>query len=316
MTQLIRNRTTLLLTFNQNIESEPLVNEIDTRLLEYNDFFTAVAMIAFIFYALTVIESIYDVATKQRKGWKETMANAAIEIGNRILDNTIISAIFIIGFITTEQFAFSTIPVTWWSWVLAIVAVDFTYYWMHRIEHERRILWAVHSVHHSSQEYNLTTALRLSWVESLYEWIFFVPLLLIGFDAIQVLASLFAVVLYQTWIHTEKVDKLGWLDGILNTPSVHRVLHATNADYIDKNYGGILILRDRIFGTYQAENEKPIYGLTTQLGSSNPLTINFREFLAIYKDIIRAKSASHKFSYAFGRTGWKPNVHVQKTESE
>jgi sterol desaturase/sphingolipid hydroxylase (fatty acid hydroxylase superfamily) len=292
------------------------MNEIDTRLLEFNDFFTAVAIIGFIFYVLTVIESIFDVATKRRLEWKQTMANVAIEIGNRILDNTVISAIFIIGFITTEQFAFSTIPVTWWSWLLAIIAVDFTYYWMHRIEHERRILWAVHSVHHSSQEYNLTTALRLSWLESLYEWIFFVPLLLIGFDAIQVLASLFAVVLYQTWIHTEKVDKLGWLDGVLNTPSVHRVHHATNAHYIDKNYGGILILWDRLFGTYQVENEKPVYGLTTQLKSSNPLTINFREFRTIYKDVIRAESASHKVSYALGRTGWKPNERVQKTEGE
>jgi sterol desaturase/sphingolipid hydroxylase (fatty acid hydroxylase superfamily) len=292
------------------------MNEIDTRLLEFNDFFTAVAIIGFIFYVLTAIESIFDVATKRRLEWKQTMANVAIEIGNRILDNTVISAIFIIGFITTEQFAFSTIPVTWWSWLLAIIAVDFTYYWMHRIEHERRILWAVHSVHHSSQEYNLTTALRLSWLESLYEWIFFVPLLLIGFDAIQVLASLFAVVLYQTWIHTEKVDKLGWLDGVLNTPSVHRVHHATNAHYIDKNYGGILILWDRLFGTYQVENEKPVYGLTTQLKSSNPLTINFREFRTIYKDVIRAESASHKVSYALGRTGWKPNERVQKTEGE
>jgi sterol desaturase/sphingolipid hydroxylase (fatty acid hydroxylase superfamily) len=316
MTQIMRKRTPLLLTFNQNIDSEPLMNEIDTRLLEFNDFFTAVAIIGFIFYVLTVIESIFDVATKRRLEWKQTMANVAIEIGNRILDNTVISAIFIIGFITTEQFAFSTIPVTWWSWLLAIIAVDFTYYWMHRIEHERRILWAVHSVHHSSQEYNLTTALRLSWLESLYEWIFFVPLLLIGFDAIQVLASLFAVVLYQTWIHTEKVDKLGWLDGVLNTPSVHRVHHATNAHYIDKNYGGILILWDRLFGTYQVENEKPVYGLTTQLKSSNPLTINFREFRTIYKDVIRAESASHKVSYALGRTGWKPNERVQKTEGE
>jgi sterol desaturase/sphingolipid hydroxylase (fatty acid hydroxylase superfamily) len=292
------------------------MNEIDTRISEYNDFFTAIAIIGIIFYLLTIIETIFDVTTKRRLGWKETMANVAIEIGNRILDNTVISAIFIIGFITTEQFAFSTIPVTWWSWLLAIVAVDFTYYWMHRIEHERRILWAVHSVHHSSQEYNLSTAVRLSWVESLYEWIFFVPLLLIGFDAIQVLASLFAVVLYQTWIHTEKVGKLGWVDGILNTPSVHRVHHATNADYIDKNYGGILILWDRLFGTYQAENEKPVYGLTTQLKSSNPLTINFREFHTIYKDVICAKSVSHKVSYAFGRTGWKPHKRVQETDCE
>jgi len=292
------------------------MNEIDARISQYNDFFTAVAIIGIIFYVLTIIETIFDVSTKRRLGWKETVANVAIEIGNRILDNTVIGAVFVIGFLFTEQFAVSEIPVTWWSWLLAVIAVDFTYYWMHRIEHERRILWAVHSVHHSSQEYNLTTALRLSWLESLYEWLFFIPLLLIGFDAIQVLASLFAVVLYQTWIHTEKVGKLGWLDGILNTPSVHRVHHATNADYIDKNYGGILIIWDRLFGTYQAENEKPIYGLTTQLGSSNPLTINFGEFRTICKDVIHAESASHKASYAFGRTGWQPRKCAKHTVDE
>jgi sterol desaturase/sphingolipid hydroxylase (fatty acid hydroxylase superfamily) len=292
------------------------MNEIDARISEFYDFFTVVAIIGIIFYVLTIIETIFDVSTKRRLGLKQTMANVAIEIGNRILDNTVIGAVFIIGFLFTEQFAVSEIPVTWWSWLLAIIAVDFTYYWMHRIEHERRILWAVHSVHHSSQEYNLTTALRLSWLESLYEWLFFIPLLLIGFDAIQVLASLFAVVLYQTWIHTEKVGKLGWLDGILNTPSVHRVHHATNPDYIDKNYGGILIIWDRLFGTYQAENEKPIYGLTTQLESSNPLTINFGEFRTIYKDVIHAESVSHKASYAFGRTGWQPGKCAKQTVDE
>jgi len=282
------------------------MNEIDARFLEYGSFFTVVAIIGVIFYVLTFVETIFDVTTKRRNGWRESMANLAIEIGNRILDNTIVGAIFIIGFFTIEQLAFSDIPVTWWSWALAIIAVDFTYYWMHRIEHERRILWAVHSVHHSSQEYNLTTALRLSWLESLYEWMFFIPLLLIGFDAIQILSSLIVVVLYQTWIHTEKVGRLGWLDGIFNTPSVHRIHHATNAAYIDKNYGGILILWDRLFGTYQTETEKPVYGITKQLGSSNPLTINFHEFRFIYKDVVKAKGASNKVGYAFGRTGWQP----------
>ena len=289
------------------------MNEIDARLLEYSSFFTVITLIGVIFYALTIIETIFDVASKRRNEWRETVANSAIEIGNRILDNTIVGAIFIIGFFTAEHFAFSEIPVTWWSWILTIIAVDFTYYWMHRIEHERRILWAVHSVHHSSQEYNLTTALRLSWLESLYEWIFFVPLLLIGFDAIQILSSLLMVVLYQTWIHTEKIGKLGWLDGIFNTPSVHRIHHATNATYIDKNYGGILILWDRLFGTYQTETEKPAYGITKQLGSSNPLTINFHEFQSIYKDVVKAKGISNKASYTFGRMGWQPLKSTPET---
>ena len=292
------------------------MTEIDARMLEYSSLFRVVVVISIIFYALTIIETIFDVATRRRLGWKQTVANVTVEIGNHILDNTVIGTIFIIGFFTTEPFALADVPVTWWSWVLALIAVDFTYYWMHRIEHERRILWAVHSVHHSSQEYNLTTALRLSWLESLYEWIFFVPLLLIGFDLIQILSSLLVVILYQTWIHTEKIGRLGWLDGIFNTPSVHRIHHAANKAYIDKNYGGVLILWDRLFGTYQIETEKAVYGLTKQLDSSNPLTINFQEFGMMLKEIIQAKSPSHKSQYAFGRTGWKPENSSLKTLDE
>lgn len=292
------------------------MTEFDSRLLEYNDFFTVVAVIGVIFYLLTIIETIFDLSTKRRLGWRQTIANISIEISNRLLDNTVIGAIFIIGFFTTEEFAFAEIPVTWWSWIVALICVDFTYYWMHRIEHERRILWAVHSVHHSSQEYNLTTAQRLSWLESLYEWIFFIPLLLIGFDALQVLASLLIVVIYQTWIHTEKIGRLGWLEGIFNTPSVHRVHHAINAIYLDKNYGGILILWDRIFGTYQTEIEQPVYGITDQLDSSNPLTINFHEFISIYKDIVKSKHTPHKARYVFGRPGWKPPIGPSKTTNK
>jgi sterol desaturase/sphingolipid hydroxylase (fatty acid hydroxylase superfamily) len=292
------------------------MTEFDARILEYSDFFTVVAVIGVIFYILTIVETIFDLLTKRRLGWRETIANTSIEIGNRLLDNTVIGAIFIIGFFTIEHFAFSKILVTWWSWILALICVDFTYYWMHRIEHELRILWAVHSVHHSSQEYNLSTAQRLSWLESLYEWIFFIPLLLLGFDALQILASLLTVVIYQTWIHTEKIGRLVWLDGIFNTPSVHRVHHAINTIYLDKNYGGILILWDRIFGTYQTEIEQPVYGITNQLGSSNPLTINFHEFRLIYKDIVKAKNTSHKANYVFGRPGWKPPINPPKASNE
>jgi sterol desaturase/sphingolipid hydroxylase (fatty acid hydroxylase superfamily) len=284
------------------------MNNFDARTLEFIDLFTVLAIIGLIFYLLTALEAIFDLATKRRLGWKETMANVAIDVGNVMLENTIIGTIFVVGFLFTEQFAFAEIPITWWSWVVAVIAVDFTYYWMHRIEHERRILWAVHSVHHSSREYNLSTAMRLSWLESLYEWMFFIPLLLIGFDAVQLLASLFIVVIYQTWIHTEKVGKLGWLDGIFNTPSVHRIHHATNEAYIDKNYGGILIIWDRLFGTYKAESEKPVYGITVQLESSNPLTINFHEFRSIYIDVTHAKGLSNKLRYMFGRSGWQPSV--------
>ena len=162
--------------------------------------------------------------------------------------------------------------------MLALIAADITYYWMHRLEHEVRTLWAYHSVHHSSAELNLTTGLRLTWIKGVIEWLFFVPMILIGFSAIQTPITLSIVVLYQTWIHTEKIGKLGWADQIFNTPSVHRVHHGSNKEYHDKNYGGILMLWNRILGTYKMETEKVIYGITTPVGSCNPVVINFHEF--------------------------------------
>ncbi len=282
------------------------MEDFELRILEHGEIFFFIGIVSIFFFSLIILETLYDFITRRRKSLWETLANAIIETGNRLLDRTFVGAVFIIGLLIVEPFAFFDIPFTLWSWGLAIFAADFTYYWMHRIEHERRVLWAVHTVHHSSEEYNLTTSLRLSWVESLFEWMFFVPMVLLGFDVVQVLGALLIVIVYQTWIHTEKIGKLGWLDYIFNTPSVHRVHHGMNPDYIDKNYGGILIIWDHLFGTYKAETEKVRYGITTQLGTSNPLTIMFHEFWAIAKDIFKAKSLSEVFRFLLGRPGWRP----------
>jgi len=293
------------------------MNEIDARILEQIDVFMVVEIVSTFFLILIIAESAFDFITKRRPKWRETAANIVISLGNTLLERTIIGAIFIIGLVAVEPFALFNIPVTWWSWVLAVLGADLTYYWMHRIEHERRVLWAVHSVHHSSEEYNLTTSFRLSWVENFYEWIFFVPMVIIGFDPIQVLAGLLLVVVYQTWIHTEKIGKLGWLDMVFNTPSVHRVHHGNNPQYIDKNYGGILILWDHLFGSFQAEEEKVVYGLTTQLKTSNPLAINFHEFGNIFKDVFQAKRLSDALGYVFAKPGWHPpQMHRTQNESQ
>jgi sterol desaturase/sphingolipid hydroxylase (fatty acid hydroxylase superfamily) len=280
--------------------------DFELRILEHGEIFFFIGLVSVFFFGLIIFETLYDFVTRRRKSLWETLANAIIETGNRLLDRTFVGAVFILGLLMAEPFAFFDIPITLWSWGLAILAADFTYYWMHRIEHERRVLWAVHTVHHSSEEYNLTTSLRLSWVESLFEWMFFVPMVLLGFDVVQVLGALLIVIVYQTWIHTEKIGKLGWLDYVFNTPSVHRVHHGMNAEYIDKNYGGILIIWDHLFGTYKAETEKVHYGITAQLGTSNPLTIMFHEFWAITKDVFKAKSLSEVFGFLFGRPGWRP----------
>lgn len=285
---------------------------LEQSFARFEDLSTILEIAGLIFLLAIVSETVWDFATGTRKkGW-ETLANFAIAIGNALLERTAYGLVFVVGLFIAADFAPFSIPVTWWSTLLAILAADFMYYWMHRWEHEVRILWSYHSVHHSSPEFNLTTALRLAWFEGLIEWIFFVPIVLIGFDPAQTVIALAVVVTYQTWIHTEKVGKLGWLDRIFNTPSVHRVHHGSNDDYLDKNYGGILIIWDRMFGTYQPEVEEVVYGIRTPLGTANPIAINFREMSGILRDAWRARSLGDALGFIFGRPGWEPEAEESK----
>ena len=269
--------------------------------------FEVFELIALFFLVIITAETAWDMFTKKRKSFGETAANFIIATGNHFLDRTVYGLAFLAGLYITQAYAFTAIPATWWSWILAVLAADLTYYWMHRFEHEVRVLWAYHSVHHSSPEFNLTTSLRLAWIEGLVEWMFFVPMILVGFSPVQTVIVLTIVFGYQTWIHTEKVGKLGWADRVFNTPSVHRVHHGSNKQYHDKNYGGILMLWDRLFGTYKNEEETMVYGITTPVGTWNPLIINVHEFWQIAKDVWRAKSISDAFGYVFRGPGWTPN---------
>lgn len=281
------------------------MDDVLVRFEAFSGTFGALDAISLVFLIAILIEAAIDIVSgKRRKG--ETFANFAIEIGNALLDRTIFGIAFIVGLLVVESFVSWTLPITWWSWLLALIAADLTYYWMHRFEHEVRLFWAYHSVHHSSPEYNLTTSMRLSWVEGLFEWIFFIPMILVGFDVIQIIAAISIVVIYQTWIHTERVGKLGWLDGVFNTPSAHRVHHGKNENYIDKNYGGVLMLWDRLFGTYQAEEEPVEYGVLKPVNSVNPIAINFSEFWSIIKDVWGSRSPVQAWRYVFGRPGWRP----------
>ena len=270
--------------------------------------FDVLELIGLLFLVIIVAETAWDLFTKKRTGFGETVANFIIATGNHFLDRTVYGLVFILGLFITQTYALAAITPTWWSWILAVLTADLTYYWMHRFEHETRVLWAYHSVHHSSPEFNLTTSLRLAWIEGLVEWIFFVPMILVGFSAVQTIIALAIVVSYQTWIHTEKIGKLGWADRVFNTPSVHRVHHGSNKQYHDKNYGGILILWDRLFGTYKTEEEKVVYGITTPIGTWNPLIVNVHEFWQIAKDVWHAKSIRDAFGYVFRQPGWAPNA--------
>ncbi len=265
---------------------------------EWIDNFTLIIML----FAFAGI--VYDIAIRKKKSYKEVGANIAIGIGNGLLGLTAYSLIFIVTLYAAEQFVSWKIAVNTWTWVLAILVADFSYYWMHRIEHKVRFLWAIHSVHHSSTEFDLTTGLRLAWLEGLFEWVFFVPMVLVGFDMVQTTVAIVIVVAYQTWIHTEHIEKLGVFDKIFNTPSVHRVHHGSNPKYIDKNFGGILMLWDKLFGTYQAEEEKVVYGLINNINTSNPLTINFYEWREMFHDMTKTKDFKSKWNYLLKPPGW------------
>jgi len=196
------------------------------------------------------------------------------------------------------------IPHTWWSYILCLLWADLWRYWAHRIAHESRFWWATHVTHHSSKKYNLSVSFRLGWTQYI-KVIFFIPVMAAGFDPVVFFIVHQIEVLYQFWIHTEYIKKLPKpIEFFFTTPSHHRVHHATNEQYIDKNYGSTLIIWDRIFGTFQPEKEKPIYGITKPIKSPyNPIYLCFHEWMDIIKDIKRSKSLKQAFLVTFGRPG-------------
>jgi sterol desaturase/sphingolipid hydroxylase (fatty acid hydroxylase superfamily) len=194
------------------------------------------------------------------------------------------------------------------TWVIAFIMYDFFYYWMHRLHHEYRVLWATHVVHHHGEDYNLATALRQTSTGFLWKWIFFLPMIIVGVPG-EVFVSVAGVnLVYQFWVHTRHVGHLGWIEKIFVTPMNHRVHHAKNKEYIDANYGGVFILWDRFFGTYIPERSdiKPVYGTVSQLNSWNPLWANFQVFYQMIQDTINTKKMSDKFKIWFSRTNWRP----------
>lgn len=198
-----------------------------------------------------------------------------------------------------------------WAFVAIFVAEDFCYYWFHRLSHEYRFWWAAHVNHHSSQHYNLSTALRQTWTGGIAgTFVVWLPLALIGFPPALIAFEKGVSLVYQFWIHTRAIDRLpAWFEAIFNTPSHHRVHHATNPRYLDSNYAGILIVWDRLFGTFVPEDDvDPIrYGLVRNICTFNPLKIALHEWVAIAHDVRRAKSMRDAFMYVFGPPGWSPD---------
>ena len=197
-----------------------------------------------------------------------------------------------------------------WSMLLLFVGMEFFYYWYHRLSHTVRWFWNTHSVHHSPNHLNLSAAYRLGWLgKFMGVTLFFTPLALLGFEPSTILSALLLNLLYQFWLHATWIPRLGWLEYVINTPSSHRVHHARNPDYLDANYGGVLIVFDRLFGTYVAEraDEPCQYGLVTPVTTYNPLLINFMPWIGLARDLAGARSANEVWHYLFGPPGWRPN---------
>ena len=199
---------------------------------------------------------------------------------------------------------------SWWSsgvgWLVAIVLFDFCDYWLHRAGHEIAILWAAHVVHHQSEDFNFSTALRQESFVPLLGWMFYVPMAVLGVPPEQFAVAGLVVLLYQFWIHTEHIGKLGWFDRLFSSPSNHRVHHAINPQYINKNYGGMLVIWDRLFGTFAEENEECVYGTKTPLQSWDPVWAVTSGYAALAKDAIHTRRWRDKLRIWFMPTGWRP----------
>jgi sterol desaturase/sphingolipid hydroxylase (fatty acid hydroxylase superfamily) len=197
----------------------------------------------------------------------------------------------------------------WWAWVVLFFADDFIFYWVHRTSHERRIWWASHVNHHSSQHFNLTTALRQPLTQLVVgQWVPWLFLIWLGFPPAMIVVQNGVSLVYQFWIHTEAIKKMPrWFEAVMNTPSHHRVHHARNPRYLDANYAGILIIWDRLFGTYIPEQEDdPVrYGIVKNLGGFNIVRVAFHEWIAIFQDL--ARSPRHALGWLFGPPGWSPD---------
>ncbi|MEL6564860.1 MAG: sterol desaturase family protein [Pseudomonadota bacterium] len=236
----------------------------------------------------------------------EMVASASTQIPYLVVEVLILTSAYGVFYILAEAVVPWALPITWWTIALAVIAADFTYYWEHRIAHEVRILWTQHAVHHSSREYNIITGIRFGPLEGVWSLIVHIPLVLLGFSPEMIFFGIITVLAYQTWIHTELVGKLGWFDRVMNSPANHRVHHGCDDKYIDRNYGGITVIWDQLFGTYQAEEETPRYGLKRDFDSRNPLAVWFSEVPGLWRDVRAARNWGDAWRYMTRAPGWAP----------
>lgn len=262
------------------------------------------------FFVLIAVELVADLVRGQRNF---TVADSINSLSTGVLSTSTGLLTKGVGLVTYavawEHLALLRLPEqAGWVWLLAFVLYDLCYYWLHRLGHERNVLWAAHSVHHQSEEYNLTTALRQTSSGFIFSWVFYLPLALVGVPPVVFITVASLNLLYQFWVHTRHIPKLGWLEWVLITPSNHRVHHAQNPAYLDRNYGGVFILWDRLFGTFKEEDpaEPVVFGVTTPLASWNPLWANLQFYAQLWHDACRTHRFWDKLRIWFMPTGWRP----------
>ncbi len=276
----------------------------------------------FLAFILLEISYSHTHGDKDLYVWKDFMASGAMGIGSAILGPLIKITVLITVFTYTYEFfnpivdgvrtnimGYESFGYAWYVFVLCQLADDFTYYWFHRANHEVRILWAAHIVHHSSDHFNLGTAIRNGWFTLLYKPFFYMWMPAIGFPVEVVIFALAIESFWQFQLHSQYVPKMGWVEKIFNTHTMHQVHHAQNVEYLDKNHGGFLNIFDKIFGTWKEldDDVEVKFGVIHAPKSYNPIVILTHEFKDIWADVKKAKKFSHKLMYIFGPPGWSPD---------
>jgi len=237
---------------------------------------------------------------------RDTRASLTMGIGNVVI-NLGMKGVHFALLAAVAVWAPWRLEPSWAAWLAVMLLADLAYYWFHRLSHEVRVLWAAHENHHSSQRYNLSTALRQSWTTPFTVLFFWWPLALLGFSPAMILTAIAFNTLYQFWVHTELVGRIGPLERVFNTASHHRVHHGANPEYLDRNHAGILIIWDKLFGTFEPERAAVRYGLTHNLDSFAPLHIAFHEWAALWRDVRRARTWRARLGYVLGPPGWSPD---------
>jgi sterol desaturase/sphingolipid hydroxylase (fatty acid hydroxylase superfamily) len=270
------------------------------------------------FVLLTLLEAIsYRLHPDKDEvgyGGKDTATSISMGLGSLVFD-MLWGVIPGIAYAAIYAATPLRVPIVWQAMLLCLVAQDFCYYWSHRSHHVVRILWASHVVHHSSQRFNLSTALRQPWT-GFTSWLFYLPMIALGVHPVALAFCSSVNLVYQFWIHTERINKLPRaFEFGFNTPSHHRVHHASQGSYLDRNFGGIFIIWDRLFGSFAPELERPVYGLTKNITTFNPLRVAVHEYASIGRDVRGARGWRQRVGAVFASPGWRAEPEVEKVSA-